>query len=154
MNRRILKDCSTNQFVTVFYGILDPITGMLAYCNAGHCPPLQFRTGDDERVHELVRTGLPLWISEDMAWEQESVRLMPGDVLVLYTDGITEAHRELPLLFGKKNLVDSVRATLGTAGSQRPMARAIQDGILADVHRFVSDAPPFDDIALTILVRR
>jgi serine phosphatase RsbU (regulator of sigma subunit) len=73
--------------------------------------------------------------------------------LVLYTDGITEAYHELPLLFGQERLLESVQATLGTAGSQRPSAQEIQDRILAEVHAFVGGAPPSDDIALVILLR-
>jgi sigma-B regulation protein RsbU (phosphoserine phosphatase) len=153
VNRRLLKDCSANQFVTVFYGILDPVTGMLVYSNAGHCRPLHFRTGKDNDVQELVGTGIPLGIFEDTTWGQATAQLDPGDVLVLYTDGITEAYQELPLLFGEERLLQSVRATLGAAGSQRPSPQEIQDGILADVHRFVGDAPRSDDIALTILMR-
>jgi serine phosphatase RsbU (regulator of sigma subunit) len=153
VNRRILKDTSAGQFVTVFYGILDPTTGMLLYSNAGHCPPLRFRAKDDEYVHGLVRTGIPLGIFKDRTWGQETAQLDPGDVLVLYTDGITEAHREPPLLFGEERLLESVRATQGTAGSQRPSAQEIQDRILADVHRFVDGAPQSDDIALILLVR-
>jgi sigma-B regulation protein RsbU (phosphoserine phosphatase) len=75
-------------------------------------------------------------------------------VLVLYTDGITEAYAELPWLFGEERLVRSVQATLRAAGPQRPPPQEIQDGILADVERFVGGAPQSDDIALTILVRR
>jgi sigma-B regulation protein RsbU (phosphoserine phosphatase) len=153
-NRRILKDCSASQFVTVFYGILDPATGRLVYSNAGHCPPFRFHTRDDNDVHELGRTGIPLGIYKDRTWRQETVQLDPGDVLVLYTDGITEAHHGPPLLFGKERLKESVRATLGAAGSQRPSAREIRDGLLADVHAFTGGAPLSDDIALIILVRR
>ncbi len=154
VNRRLLKDCSANQFVTVFYGILDPITGTLVYCNAGHCPALHFRAEDDKDVHELVRTGIPLGIFEDRTWGRETVRLDPGDVLVLYTDGISEAHCETRTLFGEERLLNSVRATLSAAGSQRPSAQEIQDGILADVHRFAGSAPRSDDIALTVLIRQ
>jgi serine phosphatase RsbU (regulator of sigma subunit) len=151
-NRRILKDTSAGQFVTVFYGILDPTTGMLVYSSAGHFPPLQFRK-DDKHVHRLVSTGIPLGILEDRTWEQKVVQLAPGDVLVLYTDGITEAHHELPDLFGEERLLESVRASLDAAGSQRPKAQEILDRILADVHRFVGGTPQPDDIALLLLLR-
>ncbi len=154
VNQRILKDTSARQFVTVFYGILDPATGMLVYANAGHCPPLHFNAKDGEAVGRLVGTGIPLGIVEDRTWGQETVQLDPGDILVLYTDGITEAHHEMPLLFGEERLLESVRASLDTAGAQRPSAQEIQDGILADVHSFVGGAPQSDDIALTILIRR
>ena len=154
VNRRILKDCSANQFVTVFYGVLDPVTGMLVYANAGHCPALHFPAKDGAEVHELARTGMPLGILKDRTWGQERVKLDPGDLLVLYTDGITEAHGEPPSLFGEQRLLTSVRAALGTAGTQRPSAQELQDHILADVDRFVGGAPRSDDIALTILMRR
>jgi sigma-B regulation protein RsbU (phosphoserine phosphatase) len=153
-NRRILKDCSASQFVTVFYGILDPATGRLVYCNAGHCPPFRFRTSDEEDVLELARTGIPLGIYEDRTWRQETIQVDPGDALVLYTDGITEAHYGPPLLFGRERLVESVRATLGAAGSQPHPAREIRDGLLADVHAFTGGAPRSDDIALITLVRQ
>jgi sigma-B regulation protein RsbU (phosphoserine phosphatase) len=153
VNRRILKDCSANQFVTVFYAILDPVTGILVYGNAGHCPPLHFDTRDDMEVHELVRTGIPLGIFEDESWGQESVQFRQGDTLVLYTDGVTEAHHDSLLLFGEERLIESVRTTLGMAGSQGVSAQEIRDGILADVHRFAGSAPQFDDIALIVLIR-
>jgi sigma-B regulation protein RsbU (phosphoserine phosphatase) len=153
VNRRILKDTSARQFVTVFYGVLDPATGTLVYSNAGHCPPLHFHAVNHKDIHKLVRTGIPLGIFEDKTWGQETAQLDPGDILVLYTDGITEAYHGSPLLFGEERLLNSVQTTLLTAGSQRPTAREIQDGILADVHRFVGGAPQSDDIALTILLR-
>lgn len=153
VNRRILQDTSASQFVTVFYGILDPATGMLAYCNAGHCPPYHIRSEDGQDVQELVRTGIPLGLFEDKVWEQNAVQLASGDVLLLYTDGITEAHSEQAGLFGEERLLESVRANLGSAGLQRPSAQEIQDAILADVHGFVGDAPRSDDIALAVLIR-
>jgi sigma-B regulation protein RsbU (phosphoserine phosphatase) len=153
VNRRILQDSSANEFVTVFYGVLDPVTGMLAYSNAGHCPALHFRSRDDKDVQRLVRTGCPLGIFKDRTWGHETVQLGPGDALVLYSDGITEAYYEPRLLFGEERLKKSVRATLHTTGPHRPAVQEIQDGILADVHRFVGGAPQSDDIALVILVR-
>jgi serine phosphatase RsbU (regulator of sigma subunit) len=154
VNRRILEDCSASQFVTVFYGILDPAKGTLAYSNAGHCPPYRFCTGGDRGVHELARTGIPLGIYGDRTWRQETDQLDPGDVLVLYTDGITEAHHAAPSLFGKERLKSSVLATLDEAGWRLPSPQKIQDGILVDVDRFVGGAPQSDDIALIILARK
>ena len=151
-NRRILTDTSAYQFVTVFYGILDPSTGMLVYGNAGHCPPLHFPQ-DGHAVHELAGTGIPLGVLEGGTWEQGTVQLGPGDALVLYTDGITEAYRELPLLFGEERLLSSVQASLAKAGSLCPTPQQIQDRLLADVDRFVGGAPRSDDIALAILLR-
>jgi sigma-B regulation protein RsbU (phosphoserine phosphatase) len=147
VNRRILTDTHTNQFVTVFYGILDPITGTLVYCNAGHCPPFLISAQNGEGVQKLTRTGVPLGIFEDEAWEQAVVQLAPGEVLVLYTDGITEARDAQGACSGADRLLASVRANLG-----RP-AESIQQAVMADVHEFVGDGPQSDDIALAIIVR-
>ena len=76
VNQRILKDTSARQFVTVFYGILDPATGMLVYAIAGHCPPLHFNAKDGEAVGRLVGTGIPLGIVEDRTWGQERSSLI------------------------------------------------------------------------------
>ena len=147
VNRRILKDTNANQFVAVFYGILDPATAMLTYCNAGHVPPYLLSTQSDDAVQTLLRTGPPLGILEDVTWEQGVVQLAPGDVLVLYTDGITDAEDGKGTFFGTEQLLEVVRINLG-----RP-AQDVQDALLAEVHEFVGDAPQFDDIALMVVVR-
>jgi sigma-B regulation protein RsbU (phosphoserine phosphatase) len=154
VNRRILTDTSAKEFVTVFYGILDPATGRLVYSNAGHWPPLCFHTTTDREVQRLVATGIPLGILEDWVWRQESMQIEAGDLLVLYTDGITEARNEQDVLFGEERLVESVRASLRTDGPQVSTAQGIQDRILADVHEFVGSAPQSDDLALTLLMRQ
>jgi serine phosphatase RsbU (regulator of sigma subunit) len=153
VNRRILADTKTMQFVTVFYGILEPATGRLAYSNAGHCPPLHFRAGNDGDAQELAATGIPLGVLEDRTWRRKAVQIDPGDLLVLYTDGITEARSEKDGLFGEARLFESVRARLRAAGPQPLTAQTLQDAILADVHRFAGRAPQSDDIALAILLR-
>jgi sigma-B regulation protein RsbU (phosphoserine phosphatase) len=147
VNRRILKDTDANQFVAVFCGILDPATGTLAYCNAGHVPPYLLSTQSDDAVQTLLRTGPPLGILEDETWEQGVVQLAPGDVLVLYTDGITDAEDGKGTFFGQERLLGSVQANLGRS------AQEMQDALMAEVHEFVGDAPQFDDIAMMVLVR-
>ena len=147
VNRRILKDTNANQFVAVFYGILDPATATLAYCNAGHVSPYLLSTQSDDAVQTLRRTGPPLGILEDVTWEQGVVQLAPGDVLVLYTDGITDAEDGKGTFFGQERLLGSVQANLGRS------AQEMQDALMAEVHEFVGDAPQFDDIALMVLVR-
>jgi sigma-B regulation protein RsbU (phosphoserine phosphatase) len=147
VNRRILKDTNANQFVAVFYGILDSATGTLVYCNAGHVPPHLLSTQSDDAVQTLRRTGPPLGILEDVTWEQGVVQLALGDILVLYTDGITDAEDEKGTFFGQERLLGSVQANLGRS------AQEMQDALMAEVHEFVGDAPQFDDIALMVLVR-
>jgi len=146
-NRRVLVDTDADQFVTAFYGILDPATGTLVYCNAGHSPPYLIRAQKGEDVQKLIRTGVPLGILEDRTWEQGVVQLAPGDLLVLYTDGVTEAQNPQEALFGEERLLESAQTNLG-----RP-AQDIRDAIITDIYEFVGDAPQFDDITLAIVVR-
>jgi NarL family two-component system response regulator LiaR len=147
VNRRILLDTHTNLFVTVFYGILDPVTGALIYCNAGHNPPYLLRNQSRVTGQALRSTGIPLGIFEDVTWTQESVQLAPGDALVLYTDGIPEAQNRREEFFGEKRLVEIAQGNLGRS------AQDMQDALLAGVHRFKGDAPQHDDITLMVLVR-
>jgi sigma-B regulation protein RsbU (phosphoserine phosphatase) len=153
VNHSILKETSAHQFVTVFYGILDPVTGTLIYCNAGHSLPYLFRTQGRAEVQELEPTGTALGIYEDKAWVQKVVQLAPGDVLVLYTDGVTEARKGPGMLFGEERLLEAVRTSLVPSEAGEPSAQDVRDAVLAQVGQFVSGAPQSDDIALLVLVR-
>jgi sigma-B regulation protein RsbU (phosphoserine phosphatase) len=158
-HRRILADTDTNQFVTVFYGILDPATGVLTYSNAGHNPPflLGGRSGDVPAtdveqliaVHELTNTGPPLGLRmfKDIAWEQGSVQVGAGDVLVLYSDGVTEAQDLGEEFFEEERLLSVLRANVGQS------AQLIQDALIGEVHGFVGQAPQSDDITVMVIVR-
>jgi DNA-binding NarL/FixJ family response regulator/serine phosphatase RsbU (regulator of sigma subunit) len=147
VNSRILLDTRASLFVTVFYGILDPTEGTLTYCNAGHNPPYLLRAGDRDSIQGLDRTGMPLGVYADVTWERRAVPLAPGEVLVLYTDGITEAQNGQEVFFGKERLLEIAKANVGRS------AWEMQDVLLAAVHEFVGEAPQFDDITLMVLVR-
>jgi len=144
-NKRILLDSRSSMFVTVFYGILDPASGTLCYCNAGHNPPYLLSAHAEPRP--LRNTGIPLGIVRDTSWTAETVRLEPDDILVLYTDGITEAQNANGELFDVERLLDAARS------SREHTALAVQDAILAAVDRFVGDAAQFDDLTVMTLVR-
>ncbi len=154
VNRYILHETGVLQFVTVFCGILDPATGELLYANAGHCPAYLFRGGDRHVVQELTVTGVALGLMEQASWEMELVHLAPGDLLLVYTDGITEAQDEQGQDYGNARLLASVRACLDAADAERPSAKQAQDAVMEDVLRFTVEAPQSDDIALAILARR
>lgn len=148
VNRRILEDIQTDQFVTVFLGVLDPRTGELVYSNAGHNPPALLRAGEGEAVELLSRSGTALGVLEELTWEQRRIHLSPGDVLVFYTDGITDAERENHDFYGLERLLRAVRENI-----ELP-AEALRDAVLDDVRTFTQDAAQFDDIALMILKRQ
>jgi len=146
-NRRIMMDTRTSMFVTVFYGILDPAAGILTYCNAGHVPPYLLSAQNGDAVQTLRRTGPLLGIFEDAIWEQRTVQLAPGDALVLYTDGVTDAEDGTREFFGQERLLEIVEANRGRS------AQDVQDALIAEVHKFVGDAPQFDDLTLVVVVR-
>jgi sigma-B regulation protein RsbU (phosphoserine phosphatase) len=146
-NARILADTDLTLFATVFYGVLDPTSGALVYCNAGHNPPYLLGGPERDQVQALTRTGMALGVLEEATWEQGMAQLAPGDALLLYTDGVTEAHSPEQGMFGEERLLR--RAT----ACGRCTARDVHEALLADVHRFVGDAPQSDDLTLMVLAR-
>jgi sigma-B regulation protein RsbU (phosphoserine phosphatase) len=159
VNRRILMDTRADLFVTVFYGILDPGTGTLTYCNAGHNPPYLLTDRDGDTVQTMRRTGMALGVIEDTIWEQKAVQIAPGDVLVLYTDGVTDAQNAQGAFFGEQRLLETVRACVPVQANPNPptgqevSAQSVQEALMTEIHQFVGDAPQFDDITLMIVVR-
>jgi serine phosphatase RsbU (regulator of sigma subunit) len=146
-NRRLLSDARANLFVTAFYGILDPVTGILTFCNAGHNPPLIIRSEAKDSVEMLKRTGIAIGIDENATWSQSSVSIKPGDLLVLYTDGIPDAQNTMGSFFGDEKLVEIIQM------NNTRSAYEIQNSILEEIENFVGESPQFDDITLMILVR-
>ena len=146
-NGRILQDARANLFITAFYGILDTKTGLMTYANAGHNPPYLLRSQEDHPIEGLKQTGMPLGIEEDSLWESATVQINPGDVLVLYTDGIPDSQNRKGEFFEDKTLLEVIHASQGLSADQ------IQEKILGGIQDFVGDAPQFDDITLMVLVR-
>ncbi len=146
-NERILTDTQANLFVTAFFGVLDPKTGHLSYCNAGHNPPYLLSQQNDRQPIPLTKTGMPIGIDIDATWKLSNVQLNPGDVLVFYTDGVPDAQNIDGAFFKEENLVSVAKKSLGQP------AEALQRSILDAVYDFVGDAPQFDDITLMVLAR-
>jgi len=147
VNRRILEDIQTDQFVTAFLGVLDPQTGELIYSNAGHNPPVLFRAANEEAIEFLRRSGPALGVLEELTWEQRRLRLAPGDVLIFYTDGVTDAENESRDFYGLERLLKAVRKNM------RLPAEALREALLNDLYTFTQEASQMDDIALMILSR-
>ena len=147
VNQRILKDTNANQFVTVFYGVLDPGTGRMLFSNAGHSPPLVINSYTGEVVRKLEFTGKPLGLFADECCEQGAIDLVEDEFLIVYTDGITEAQNMQGSFFEENGLVKSVKKHLGVS------ARELVVSVLADVDSFREEAPLEDDIALGALIR-
>jgi sigma-B regulation protein RsbU (phosphoserine phosphatase) len=147
INRRLLQETKVKQFLTMFYGELDPTSGKLLYCNAGHPPALLVSGEKRKTVTELERTGLPLGLFKNESWGRNSVKLAPGDVLTLYTDGVSEAQNERGLFFDDKGLQKTLLRSINKS------AQEILDTILTDVQEFQGETPQADDIALMVIRR-
>lgn len=144
-NLEISRDNPESLFVTAFAAILDVSTGALRYWTAGHDAPY-LREG--ERVHQLDRAGSgpPLCVLDGYDYDEQSCSLQPGALLVLFTDGVTEAQNAAGELYGGARLADCIRALPPDATAAEAMA-AVQ----RDVARFVAGAPAADDLTLVVL---
>lgn len=147
-NHRITHDTHSGLFITLFYGVLDPTDGRLVYCNAGHNPPLLIHS--DGHYQELVRTGYPVGIFEQATWTTDSAEIEPGSLLVMYTDGVTEAVNSQNGMFGTHRLL---QATLSPARGTQATASQIHASILQALQDFRSGAPQEDDVTLVVLSR-
>ncbi|GAB4570335.1 MAG: hypothetical protein Kow0047_23920 [Anaerolineae bacterium] len=141
-----LQDTRADMFVTAFYGVLDPTSGQLTYANAGHLPPLLCRN-EGEGIACLLRGGIALGVVPHLRLTRHCVELAPGDLLVLYTDGISEAIDGHQREFGDVRLADLV-----VEHARRP-ASAMAEAISLGLRDFCGDQPIGDDWALVVLKR-
>jgi serine phosphatase RsbU (regulator of sigma subunit) len=137
---------SASMFATFFGAILDLGDGSLSYCNCGHNPPLLQRR--DGTVEALPSGGIALGVISPADCQTRAARLAAGDRLLLFTDGVTEAHDPRGDLFEDDRLHASV------AARARLDARGLVEGIFADVNLFAGDAPQHDDLTCLALAYR
>jgi phosphoserine phosphatase RsbU/P len=134
----------SNMFATIFFGVLDPATGIMIYINGGHeRPAIVGPTGVKAR---LDPTGPAVGMMPDMDFEIEQVQFDPGDVLITYTDGVPEAKNPAGKLFTEKNL-------LAVLAEPAPSAVGLLDRIEGTVRAHIAGAVQFDDITM-LAVRR
>jgi sigma-B regulation protein RsbU (phosphoserine phosphatase) len=143
-NTIIAHDTKSGMFVTLFYGLLDSSTRTLTYVNAGHNPPIHFHA-DDGTLSDLPATGIAMGAVMDSCYTQESVTLASGDILVLYTDGITEAENARLEMFGTERLGATILA------HHNLPAPVLSREILDAVRSFIGDHPQSDDITLMVI---
>ena len=140
-NREISRDNRESLFVTAFAGVLDVQTGRLAYCSAGHEPPVASHArGAPERL--MASGGPPLCVIRDFQYSSSSVDLEPGGWLCAVTDGVTEAMNERSELYGSARLLQILAPLAGAA------PEAILTAVRDDVRRFAGTAEQSDDLTL------
>jgi sigma-B regulation protein RsbU (phosphoserine phosphatase) len=146
VNRLLNAENSAEMFVSVFYGILDTQSGRLVFSNGGHNPPLFVRAGGDAQFLD-AKPGCVLGVLDDAVYQDATSALMPGDTLVLYTDGVTEAMNGVDELYGEERLQRLLR---NPADSPRNLI----DRVIADVKQHSGEATQSDDITLLAVTYR
>jgi phosphoserine phosphatase RsbU/P len=145
-NKLLVANNREDMFTTLFCGVIDVPSGTLTYCNCGHNPPLILRRGEST-FEPLRNCGPPLATFDHVTYVPRTVALATGDMLVLYTDGVTEAETAQSDQFGTKRLEQAILEMNG-----RP-ARGVVEHIIKRVAEFVKGAPQSDDITCVAVVR-
>lgn len=146
VNRYLADNIPPNRFVTLFYAELDPPTGTLSFLNAGHNPPLIVHSAGT--VEQLASGGLPLGIKRDAEYREGRTQLQMGDILVIYSDGVTEAASPSGEEFGPTRLYEVVSRNIDAS------AAGVRDRIESALTKFSQGTQAADDITLVIVKRQ
>lgn len=143
-NELICADSKSSMFVTLFYGVLDPVKRTFTYVNAGHNPPIVVKPSSGSLV-SLETRGIALGVVSEASFDQREIALGGGDIVVFYTDGVTEAIAENGEEFGEARLVKAILDNRALPPEQ--LIRRIEEAVI----NFVGHQPEFDDITLMAL---
>ena len=146
LNQLVYDSSPSNRYATFFYGELDTSSRVLTYVNGGHNPPMLFRHSDGGcDVVRLDAGGPVIGLMEDCFYQQGRVTLETGDVLVAYTDGISESMNDADDEWGEDRLKDAVRP------DRAVLARDLIDRIMKSADAFVAHAPQHDDMTVVVV---
>jgi serine phosphatase RsbU (regulator of sigma subunit) len=145
VNRALIEQSSAEMFVTVFYGILDPATRTLVYAIAGHNPPIVRRASAPARIEQLPASGPMIGLFDEVKLIDATISFAPGDMLVMHTDGLTEASNANAELFGDERLIQIIQAHPAAS------AQKLLDAVMAQATTFAGGAPQSDDITLLVI---
>jgi len=145
VNRIISIDAESDLFVTVFYAVWDPNTKRISFANGGHNPPILLNAKGESRL--LKVPGIALGVLPDINLKTHSAHLQPGDTLILYTDGVTEAVNEDFDEYGMERLYLTARAV------RKQSAQSIVQTIRDSIQDHAGETPQFDDVTLVVLKR-
>ncbi|MCB1114205.1 MAG: SpoIIE family protein phosphatase [Chlamydiia bacterium] len=142
LNTLLSVENESSMFVTAFYGIYDYEKGYITYCNAGHNPPYLIRSSG--QLEQIGRSeGIALGVTTDLiTYQEHTLQIKPGDTLLLYTDGVTEAMNPTRHLFGEARLESSLKAH-----KDAPLPDLIR-GVIQDVDAFSNGREQADDLTL------
>lgn len=140
INAMLCRDTKTSEFVTLFYGVFDAPTRRLTYCNAGHPPPMVLRNGE---ILELGSDDMVLGVDPEQIYHQHIIELRPGDLLLIYTDGLPDAMNFQRETFGRQRVLDTFKRGADSAD-------AMVQTLLWEVRKFQGMAKRTDDITLIV----
>jgi sigma-B regulation protein RsbU (phosphoserine phosphatase) len=144
VNRALCEGNDAGMFVTIFCGILELDTGQFGFANAGHNPPLHLGA-DGGHVFLVVKKGLVAGILENAHYPMDAIRLQRDELLLLYTDGVTEALNPADEFYSEPRFLDSVRDCDWTD------PRTLVEAVRASIAEFAQNAPQADDITMLAL---
>jgi serine phosphatase RsbU (regulator of sigma subunit) len=142
LNKATCAKCPGNRFITFFFCILDSETGSLSFANAGHNPPIVVRASGEAEM--LEGGGPPLGILSVAPYSEEKIQLGPGDLLAVYSDGVSECLNGQEEEFGEERFIEVLRRT------RHQPAEVIAEEVKAALLEFAAGAPPADDITLVV----
>jgi sigma-B regulation protein RsbU (phosphoserine phosphatase) len=144
-NMLLFQNTGNEKFVTLFYALLDPANGALTCCNAGHERPFLIRSGGE--ISRLTAGGTVLGIMEDYPYEQETVTLGPGDLVLIFSDGVSEAMNSSGEQLGE----GPIKAVLKKHHGGDP--EGLKEALIAAVRAHAAGAPQADDITIVVVKR-
>jgi serine phosphatase RsbU (regulator of sigma subunit) len=145
LNKATCANCPSNRFITFFFCVLDTNTGDLAFANAGHNPPILVRANGDAQM--LEGNGPVLGILAMAPYREQHIQMHPGDMLVLYSDGVTEANNPAYEEYGEERFIETLRE------HRNHPASAIVQAVTQSLGGFAAGAPQADDITLVVAKR-
>lgn len=145
-NRLIYLSTDPEKFATLFFAVLDATGGALAFCNAGHEYPMLFKKSGGPPAR-LVTGGMALGVLEEFPYEEDAARMDPGDTLIVYSDGITDAVNEFDQPFGEERLQKVVTEHAGESAAY--IMKRVVDAVKAHEH----ETPRIDDLTLIVVKR-
>jgi hypothetical protein len=146
LDRSLAVSCPKNRFITMFVSLIDPKSGEVVYVNAGHNPPLIARASGE--VDRLSNAGTVLGILPDLGYEEQRTTLEPGDVLAMFSDGVTESIGTNGEEFGEEQLGSIL------VRHRDQEAAEVVDSVLANIREWTDAAPADDDVTLVVVRRK
>jgi sigma-B regulation protein RsbU (phosphoserine phosphatase) len=145
INRLLCASTGPNSYATFFYARFDERTRSLSYVNGGHNPPFLLRNHQSGVIEELTTGGMIIGMFPFSQYEEGTVQLEPGDVLMLFTDGVSEAHNPQEEEFGEERIKDVLKRY------RHFPAEEMSTAILGELRQWMADAPQHDDLTFVLM---